>query len=365
MRLLPALSLLAAGTAGLIVGRAVWGVPTALGARAATVARTAGTSRAWDGAGFRNTLPSTMLAPESMPAAARQFYSEREKTKPPVAIPVRHDPLPQAPAAELAVTWFGHASTLIEVDGYRVLADPVWGERVSPSRRVGPKRLHAVPRGVTELPQVDAIVISHDHYDHLDLPTVRALVKTQRAPFVVPLGIGAHLRRWRVPADRIIELDWDQQHTIGELTLTCAEAQHFSGRSLRRNTTLWAAWAIAGPQHRVFFGGDTGYTPAFADHGEKLGPFDLTILPVGAFAPQWPDIHMNPEQAWKTHLDLHGAAILPIHWGTFTLAFHGWAEPLERLLTAAGDRTDDVLTPVPGERIDLSARETTSSWWRG
>ena len=162
----------------------------------------------------------------------------------------------------------------------------------------------------------------------------------QTAPFLVPIGIGAHLRGWGVPEDRIIELDWDEQATVGELTLTCTESRHFSGRGLRRNTTLWCSWAIAGPAHRVYFGGDTGYTAAFTGIGERYGPFDITVLPIGAYGEQWPDIHLNPEEAVQAHRDLGGGLFVPIHWATFDLALHTWAEPVERLLAAGAGTAD-------------------------
>lgn len=191
-------------------------------------------------------------------------------------------------AADVAVTWYGHSSVLVEVEGYRVLADPVWSRRVSPSTFLGPSRMHPTPVPLSDLPAVDAIVISHDHYDHLDMATVRQLVSSQKAPFVVPVGLGAHLRRWRVPEERIVELDWDESTTVGALTLTCTEARHFSGRGFVRNTTQWASWVLAGPERTVFFGGDSGYTPRFADLGRRYGPFDLTLLPVGAYDPGGP-----------------------------------------------------------------------------
>uniref|UniRef100_UPI0015F123F8 MBL fold metallo-hydrolase n=1 Tax=Pseudonocardia pini TaxID=2758030 RepID=UPI0015F123F8 len=247
-----------------------------------------------------------------------------------------------------------------------VLADPVWGERVSPSRRVGPRRLHPTPVRLEDLPPVDAVVISHDHYDHLDLPTVRALVadpRHGRAPFVVPLGIGAHLRAWGVPADRIRELDWEGTTTVGDLTLVCAEARHFSGRGLRRDTTLWSSWVVAGPRHRAYFGGDTGYTRAFVRAGERHGPFDLTVLPIGAYADLWPDIHMNPEESTAAHRDLRGGVLLPVHWATFNLGFHPWSEPVARLRAAAESVGIPLALPLPGQRIDLGQDLPDDDWW--
>jgi L-ascorbate metabolism protein UlaG (beta-lactamase superfamily) len=244
-----------------------------------------------------------------------------------------------------------------------VLVDPVWGRRVSPSPVFGPTRLHPVPVPLTELPPVDAILISHDHYDHLDLPTVRALLRSQDAPFVVPLGIGVHLRTWGVPDERIVELDWNGSTRFGALTLTCTEARHFSGRFFARDTTLWASWVIAGPRHRVFFGGDTGYTPVFAEIGARLGPFDLTLLPIGAYNDAWHAIHMDPEEAVRAHGDLGGRVLLPIHWATFNLAFHRWAEPVERLLDAARRKDAEVVVPLPGQRIDVDDPPPLFDWW--
>jgi L-ascorbate metabolism protein UlaG (beta-lactamase superfamily) len=227
----------------------------------------------------------------------------------------------------------------------------------------GPTRLHPAPMPLSELPQVDAVLISHDHYDHLDLPTVEALLESQSAPFVVPVGIGQHLRTWGVPDDRIVELDWNGSTKLGGLTLTCTEARHFSGRFFSRDTTLWSSWVIAGPRHRVFFGGDTGYTPAFAAIGARLGPFDLTLLPVGAYNDAWHAIHMDPEEAMRAHGDLGGRVFLPIHWATFNLAFHRWAEPVERV-RAAADRVGALLVvPLPGQRVDVLDPPPLTEWW--
>jgi L-ascorbate metabolism protein UlaG (beta-lactamase superfamily) len=232
---------------------------------------------------------------------------------------------------------------------------------------VGPQRLHPPPVELDALPAIDAVVISHDHYDHLDTDTVLALARTQRAPFFVPLGVGAHLRAWGIPEQRIVELDWNESRRVDELTLICMPARHFSGRFLDRNTTLWASWGIIGPSHRAYFGGDTGYTKSFAQIGVDHGPFDLTLLPIGAYNTAWPDIHMNPEEAVRAHLDVtvSGSGLLvPIHWGTFRLAPHPWAEPVERLLAAAEAAEVKVAVPAPGQHIDPSGLDRLNPWWR-
>ncbi len=351
--------------AGLSLYRSAADIMNALGVPRSKLKKSHRGSRHFDGTSFQNVLASSVLVPDSFLSVGAAMLRRGRTGKPHHPIPLLHDRAP-ATAADLAVTWYGHASALIELDGHFILADPVWSERVSPSPTIGPKRLHPVPVSLGSLPPLTAIIISHDHYDHLDLPTVQTLVHTQTAPFVVPIGIGAHLRQWGVAANRIVELDWNHQHGIGDLTLTCTEARHFSGRGLTRNDTLWASWALAGPRHRVYFGGDTGYTPAFVEIGAKYGPFDLTLMPIGAYDENWPDIHMNPEQAVRAHLDLRGRYLLPIHWATFNLAFHAWAEPVERLLTAAeapgaGLGSVRLLVPQPGQRI--TPGDAVWPWW--
>lgn len=342
------------------VGRAARGLPDAIGAGTTEIARVAAGSTQYQDGRFVNRDPSRMLTLRQGLQLVPDLIRHRGRGRPPRAVPLVIAP-PLADAAELAVTWFGHASTLIEIDGRYVLTDPVWSDRVSPSPTVGPARLHPVPITVDQLPALTAVLISHDHYDHLDLPTVRALLRTQAAPFLVPLGVGAHLRRWGVPESRIIELDWAGRRTIDGIELICTPSRHFSGRGLRRNTTLWSSWTLVGPRHRVFFGGDTGHTTAFTEIAERWGPFDVTVLPIGAYADQWPDMHLTPEEAAAAHRDLRGELMLPIHWGTFDLALHPWAEPMRRLRDAGPDLR--IATPRPGERVDPQSVVTADGWW--
>ena len=223
---------------------------------------------------------------------------------------------------------------LIEIDGLRVLTDPVWGPRASPSRLAGPKRFQPVPVPLRAMPPIDLVIVSHDHYDHLDYPTIRELAKRD-VPFVTSLGVGAHLEAWGVRPERIVELDWWESHTLpnAELTVTAAPSQHFSGRGLKdRNATLWSSLVIRSQRHAVFFSGDTGLTTEYQTIRERLGPFDLVMLEVGAFHPAWGDIHLGPENALKALALLGGGAFLPVHWGTFSLAMHAWDQPAETLL---------------------------------
>ncbi|WP_327399826.1 MBL fold metallo-hydrolase [Streptomyces sp. NBC_01288] len=271
-------------------------------------------------------------------------------------------------ATGLRLTWMGHSSVLAEIDGHRVLFDPVWGERCSPFPFAGPKRLHPVPLPIAALGPVDVVVISHDHYDHLDMPTIKALADTDTL-FAVPLGVGAHLEHWGVSPDRLRELDWHEETKVGGLTLTATPARHFCGRGLRNTQhTLWASWVVAGDEHRIYHSGDTGYFEGFKDIGAAHGPFDATMIQIGAYSEFWPDIHMTPEEGMRAHLDLQGGqphgVLLPIHWGTFNLALHPWAEPGEWTADEGEAAGQAVATPRPGEPFEPGGDLATDPWWR-
>ncbi len=268
----------------------------------------------------------------------------------------------------LRATWLGHSTVLLEIDGFRVLTDPVWGDRVSPVSIAGPKRFHPVPLPVAGLPALDAIVISHDHYDHLDYPTVLELKKL-KVPFITSLGVGAHLESWGVPAELVVELDWWESTTLkgdaGELAVTATPSQHFSGRGVGgRNATLWSSFVLRSERHSVFFSGDTGLTNEYTSIRDRLGPFDLVMLEVGAFHPAWGDIHLGPEHALEAWSLLGGGPFLPVHWGTFNLALHAWDEPAETLIELAPARDVQLVMPKLGEPVEPSRVETVDPWWR-
>lgn len=314
----------------------------------------------WHGGTFRNRLPGTVVSPDQRGSLMLDALTRRRPPRP--QIPVERPDLP-ASAAHGAATWLGHSTVLLEVGGHWVLTDPVFSDRVSPSAKVGPRRLHPAPLRIAELPALDAVIISHDHYDHLDLASVEALAQTGVC-FVVPLGVGAHFRAWGVDPRQVVELDWGDSHRIGELTLGCVEARHFSGRLFSRNRTLWSSWTVSAGGWRVFFGGDTGYTPAFKELSDGHGAFDLTVLPIGAYDPRWADIHMDPAEAVRTHLDVRGEVLLPIHWASFNLAFHPWAEPVEWLTREAAEHGVRLATPRVGQRFEVVA-PPTDPWWQG
>ncbi|MER5375541.1 MBL fold metallo-hydrolase [Streptomyces sp. NPDC002553] len=271
-------------------------------------------------------------------------------------------------ATGLRLTWLGHSSVLAEIDGHRVLFDPVWGERCSPFPFAGPKRLHPAPLPLAALGPVDVVVISHDHYDHLDLPTIKALAGTDTL-FAAPLGVGAHLEHWGVSADRVRELDWHESTKVGGLTLTATPARHFCGRGLRNTQhTLWASWVVTGEEHRIYHSGDTGYFDGFREIGAEHGPFDATMIQIGAYSEFWPDIHMTPEEGLRAHLDLQGGeptgVLLPIHWATFNLAMHAWAEPGEWTKDAAEESGQAVALPRPGEPFEPAGKVPAEAWWQ-
>nr|MDT0657243.1 MBL fold metallo-hydrolase [Micromonospora sp. DSM 115978] len=327
-----------------------------------------------DGA-FQNLVTTRTMLAENGQRTLREFLLGGQRRRPAGPVPLVTPTAPaesgdrppttaDAVADELAVIWYGHASALIEIEGRRVLIDPIWSERCSPSRLVGPRRLHPVPVPLDRLPPVDAVLISHDHYDHLDMATVRALRDHQSAPFLVPLGVGAHLRRWGVPDERIMELDWSDRVSVAGLTVTATPARHFSGRGLVRNRTQWSSWVLAGHHRRVFYTGDSGYFDGYAEIGRDHGPFDLTLIQVGAYDPAWPNIHMFPEEAVAAHLDLRGGLLVPVHWATFNLAMHSWAEPVDRLWREAKARGARLAVPRPGERIAVDDPPPVDGWWQ-
>jgi len=312
---------------------------------------------------FHNPQATRMVTADAGRRVFREFLFGGRKRRPSGPVPVVSGP--SEPAVDgLHITWYGHASALVEIDGQRVLIDPVWSDRCSPSSLAGPRRLHPTPVPIEALPRVDAILISHDHYDHLDLATVLALTRSQDAPFLVPLGVGAHLDSWGVPAERIIELDWDDSVTIGALRLTATAARHFSGRAFARDRALWSSWVIAGAGRRVFYTGDSGYFDGYAEIGERYGPFDASLMQIGAYDTAWPDIHMFPEDAVAAHLELRGGLLIPVHWATFDLALHTWSEPVDRVWREAKARDVALAVPRPGERIAVDEPPPVDGWWQ-
>jgi L-ascorbate metabolism protein UlaG (beta-lactamase superfamily) len=316
---------------------------------------------------FQNLEPTREIKPGQFWPMLRHSLFGHEQRIPTHAIPttprVRSD-YTVAPASGLRATWLGHATTLVEIEGQRVLFDPMFSERCSPVSFLGPKRFFASPLPLSQLPHIDVVAISHDHYDHLDMDSIRALA-AQGTEFVVPLGMGADLERWGVSPARISELDWYDTATIGNLRLIAAPARHYSGRGIvDRNRIEWASWAVLGLHTRVFFSGDSGYSDEFALIGRHFGPFDLTLIKIGASDPTWEQIHMSPEDAVLTHVAVRGKFMLPVHWGTFNLANHAWNEPAQRFVRAASASKITYAVPRPGEFVEPGISEPRQPWWQ-
>ena len=304
----------------------------------------------------------------------REYMTSKVVRTPPGALPMV-DPIVawrDRSHTGLRTTWLGHSTVLLELDGARILTDPVWADRASPFTSLGPKRFHRPPVALDRLPPLDAILVSHDHYDHLDAATISTLANA--APFITALGVGARLEKLGVPSERITELAWWETAEVPgtAVTISATPAQHFSGRgALDRNKTLWASYVFKGPRHRVFFSGDTGLEPELAKIAKLHGPFDLVMLEVGAYHPAWGDIHLGPDQAMEAHTLLGGAPLLPVHWSTFDLALHAWDEPILALEHAARESSLPLLSPRLGQATDVQdlddvrrALTRIDPWWR-
>ena len=296
----------------------------------------------------------------------REFFFNGRARKPKGPVPVE-SPLAgwaRPVSSGLRITWLGHSTLLFEMDGVRVLTDPVFGERASPVSFAGARRFHPVPATIAQLPPLDAVLLSHDHYDHFCRSSLRELARL-RIPIVTSLGVGERLEKLGV--ETIAELDWWEEHTLpgGALSFTATPAQHFSGRGLAdRNKTLWSSWVITTANRRLFFSGDTGLTGELAAIGERFGPFDVSMIEIGAAHPAWGAIHLGPEKALRAFNLLGGGTFVPIHWATFDLALHAWDEPAETLLALAEPTGARVLTPPLGRPFEPAHVEGPPPWWR-
>ena len=293
------------------------------------------------------------------------LFKKPAGTHPSSSIPMRALTRTQLEAApDRSLYRLGHSTMLIKLRGAYWLTDPVFSERASPFTWAGPKRFHQPPIALQDLPPLRGVILSHDHYDHLDRWSIEQLAATADV-FLTPLGVGDRLIEWGVDPAKVHQLDWWQSIDIDGLRMTAAPAQHFSGRTpFDGNSTLWASWAIFDDELRVFFSGDTGYFDGFKAIGERLGPFDITFMETGAYDEQWPYVHMQPEQTLQAHKDLRGRWLMPVHNGTFDLAMHRWEEPFERIATLAIENDIPLATPRMGERMDLASPHAGERWWR-
>ncbi len=348
------------------------GMPTSLTADARTMGlrreRTLASRQFVDGS-FANPA-GTSGVPAQLPkpsgSVMGEFLFKRGRRVPDKPLPVvrPHDAWTRPAETGFRATWLGHSTVLLEMDGRRVLTDPVFAERISPVSFVGPKRFHPTPAKLSELPKLDAVVLSHDHFDHLCASSIAELGR-MRVPIVTALGVGAHLVSCGVDPANITELDWNESTQLPGLKLTATPAQHFSGRGpFSRNKTLWASWVMESERRKVFFSGDTGLTDDFTRIARAHGPFDMVMLEVGAFHPSWGSIHLGPANALTAFDMLGGGTLLPVHWGTFNLALHDWEEPAETLLGLSEQQKKRILTPRLGEALEPERVEGVNPWWR-
>lgn len=319
----------------------------------------------YHGKAFRNLSPTRMLSEDSSYLGmVRDSLRKAPERTPSSALPVLKADFSRAAGPAPAITWFGHSSYLVQAGGKNILVDPVFSERVSFVSYLGPRAYPGTMQySVNDLPPIDVVIISHDHYDHLDYLTMRWFAGKD-AVFVAPLGVGAHLTSWGIPEKRITELDWGDGTALpGEMRLTAAPARHFSGRGFLRNRTLWASFVLETGTYRLYLGGDSGYGGHFREIGKAFGPFDIVILENGQYNARWPFIHMMPEETVQACIDLGGKVLLPVHWGKYTLSLHAWNEPAKRITKKAKEMNVTLTTPRIGETVVLGSVYPADRWW--
>lgn len=316
--------------------------------------------------GFANQSPTDMkMGAATMLTLMKDSLTGKKDRRPDKPIPISFD-WKKIHGVEDNLTWFGHSTMLFTLDKKKILIDPMFGPSPSPVTFVGSKRYSENLLYVIEkLPPIDVVLITHDHYDHLDYPSIIRL-KEKVGHFIVPLGVAAHLIKWGVRDDRITECNWWDEVNWEGLTIASVPSQHFSGRGLfNRNSTLWNGWVILGQNQSIYTSGDGGYGPHFKKIGEKYGPFDLTLIEGGQYDERWSAIHMRPEESVQAHLDVRGKNMMLIHWGAFTLAYHSWTDPVERAIRAAEQKEVNLIAPNLGETVVLNDRfPELSSWWK-
>ena len=319
---------------------------------------------------FVNPFPAEKT---NIKGAFKARFNNKAITSPPQYLPAEPVALAKAFPKEdegLYVTWLGHSSFLMQIDGVRILIDPVLSNNISPVPLFGGRRFQKeAPVSAEELPFIDAVFISHNHYDHLDRRTI-AKIEHKVGFFLAPLGVGAILREWGIDSAKVYEFTWWQEGILKGLSgktlkFACTPARHFSLRSpFDRNKTLWASWVFMGSAHKVFYSGDTSYEIHFKQIGHHYGPFDLNLMENGQYSIYWPSSHLMPEDGVKAHIDLKGKYMLPVHWGSFNLSIHDWWEPVERVSKEALEKGVNLLTPRVGQTLSIDESPVTSAWWR-
>lgn len=310
----------------------------------------------------------TLMQPEGVSffKILNAFFFEKHPNKAPgKALPyilpnINGSPKGDAPE----MIWFGHSSYLIKINGLRILVDPIFSKTPSPFSFIGSKAFLGTEMvKAEEFKNIDVLIITHDHYDHLDYESILKIAPEVKS-IVTSLGVGSHLERWKINKEKINELSWNESITLfNSLQLTAVPARHFTGRKFKRNQTLWSAFVLKTDNFRLFLGGDSGYDAHFAKIGEEHGPFDLALLECGQYNAYWPYIHMFPEETVQAAIDLKAKILMPVHWGKFSLAMHPWNEPVKRVVLAAAAKKLPLVTPKLGETIILNEYLPTENWW--
>lgn len=317
---------------------------------------------------FYNSEPMALFSfSKTLGLLKRYIVEDKRDATPSVTLPIKFVSRAQLDALDnnaFFVIKLGHSSVLLKVYGEYWLLDPVFAERASPFSWLGPKRFHAAPITIEDLPPIDKVLISHNHYDHLDKQAVKRLANKTRQ-FLVPLGVEASLKKWGIKSDKIQSFDWWQEQALSNGLVAFTPTRHFSGRALSDgNNSLWGSWVIKVAGSSVFFSGDSGYFDGFKQIGKKYGAFDVTLIETGAYDKDWPDVHMTPMESVQAHKDVNGKVMIPVHNGTFDLAFHAWYEPLEEVSEYAKLHSVELATPIVGDIIEVGAPIATSPWWR-
>ena len=317
---------------------------------------------------FHNLLPATVENDlQFYLTLMRDFLQKNPHMSPETVLPVQpYHWSKTASSTQAKATWFGHSTILVELNGAKIFIDPMLGQSPSPFPRIGTQRYSpGLPFDISNVPPVDIVLYSHDHYDHLDYRSV-SLLKDRAGIFIVPLGVGSRLEGWGVPSWKIKELDWWEMIDHKGIRFTSAPARHFSGRSLfDQDCTLWSSWVMESQETKIFFSGDSGYGPHFKEIGDKFGPFDLTMMECGQYDTRWADLHMFPEETVQAHKDVQGKLLLPIHWAGFTMAFNPWTDSIERVMKATNEQDIKITTPRIGETIIIGdGNYPDEQWWK-
>ncbi|RKS53657.1 L-ascorbate metabolism protein UlaG (beta-lactamase superfamily) [Gillisia mitskevichiae] len=316
---------------------------------------------------FQNLTATDVSGDINYTKTLSEFFTKGDKV-PDWSIPINKissETIANTADSTTKITWFGHSALLLEMDGKKIFLDPMLGNVPAPHPLLGSKRFNdTLPLAIENIPDLDAVIISHDHYDHLDYGSIKKL-KDRVAHFYVPLGVGAHLISWGVQENKITEMDWWESISFSGIQLTATPSRHFSGRGITdRFSTQWSSWVIKGQKDNIYFSGDSGYESHFKEIGDKFGPFDLAIMECGQYDAQWPLIHMMPEETVQATLDVKAEILLPIHWGAFKLGLHSWTDPIERITAEASSKNVNIATPIIGEAVTVGKPIPTSKWWK-